>query len=51
MPTKSVFYLYPIEFNLQYQKPEEIIAMENEILQEFKKMKASKDGDVECNPS
>lgn len=35
----------------QYKKPKEILLMEKEIQEEFKKLKASKDGDVDCTPS
>ncbi|XP_048747619.2 protein DPCD-like isoform X2 [Ostrea edulis] len=34
-----------------YKKPKEILQMEKEIQEEFKKLKASKDGDVDCTPS
>ncbi|XP_013397786.1 protein DPCD [Lingula anatina] len=36
---------------LNYEKPKEILAQEKILQEEFKKMKAAKDGDVECNPS
>lgn len=35
----------------QYKKPKEILLMEKEIQEEFKQLKASKDGDVDCTPS
>ncbi|XP_064602381.1 protein DPCD-like isoform X2 [Liolophura sinensis] len=34
-----------------YKKPSEILAMEKSVQEELLKIKASKDGDVECNPS
>ncbi|XP_011423586.3 protein DPCD [Magallana gigas] len=36
---------------ITYKKPKEILLMEKEIQEEFKKLKASKDGDVDCTPS
>ncbi|KAJ8317489.1 hypothetical protein KUTeg_005393 [Tegillarca granosa] len=36
---------------ITYKKPKEIIEMEKQMQAEFKKMKASKDGDVDCTPS
>ena len=36
---------------VQYQKPHEVLEMEKQLQEEFKKMKASKDGDIDCNPS
>jgi hypothetical protein len=37
---------------LQYEKPAEILAMEELLRQQMKKMKTTlQDGDVECNPS
>nr|XP_022338733.1 protein DPCD-like isoform X1 [Crassostrea virginica] len=36
---------------ITYKKPKEILQMEKEIQEEFKKLKASKDGDVDCTPS
>lgn len=38
-------------FMFQYQKPFEVYALEQKILEELKKMKTSKEGDVQCNPS
>ena len=35
----------------QYKKPSVIIDMEKSLQEEFKKMKASQDGDVDCTPS
>jgi hypothetical protein len=35
----------------QYEKPQPYLEMEKRIFSELSKMKASKDGDVECNPS
>lgn len=35
----------------QYEKPDQILQMEKEVQDELKKLKASKDGDVECSPS
>ncbi len=35
----------------QYEKPLEILQMEKAVQTELKKLKASKDGDVECTPS
>lgn len=35
----------------QYKKPKAIIDMEKQIQTEIKKMKAAKDGDVDCTPS
>lgn len=47
----SVFFTSR-RFNLlQYTKPAAVLQMEKELQEELKKMKASKDGDVECNPS
>ncbi|XP_030044792.1 protein DPCD [Microcaecilia unicolor] len=34
---------------ITYHKPKEILALEEELQKELKKLKASKDGDVECN--
>nr|XP_033796188.1 protein DPCD isoform X2 [Geotrypetes seraphini] len=34
---------------ITYQKPKEILALEEELQKELKKLKASQDGDVECN--
>ncbi|XP_022097728.1 protein DPCD-like [Acanthaster planci] len=36
---------------ITYKKPQEILKMERLVQQEIQKIKASKDGDVECNPS
>ncbi|GFO46260.1 protein dpcd-like [Plakobranchus ocellatus] len=36
---------------VSYKKPQEVLEMERKFLQEMKKMKASKDGDVDCTPS
>ncbi|KAK7482052.1 hypothetical protein BaRGS_00026744 [Batillaria attramentaria] len=36
---------------VSYQKPKEVLDMEQSLQAEFKKMKASKDGDIDCNPS
>ncbi|RUS79427.1 hypothetical protein EGW08_012804 [Elysia chlorotica] len=36
---------------VSYKKPSEVLNMENKFQQEVKKMKASKDGDVDCTPS
>ncbi|XP_070541053.1 protein DPCD-like [Ptychodera flava] len=36
---------------INYKKPQEILDMEKTLIEELKKLKASKDGDVECNPS
>ncbi|KAK3094906.1 hypothetical protein FSP39_007738 [Pinctada imbricata] len=36
---------------ITYKKPKEILQMEKEIQDEFKKLKASKEGDVDCTPS
>ncbi|EDV20765.1 uncharacterized protein TRIADDRAFT_31259 [Trichoplax adhaerens] len=36
---------------ISYQKPSQIIEHEKALHKELRKMKASKDGDVECNPS
>ncbi|XP_038070486.1 protein DPCD-like [Patiria miniata] len=36
---------------IMYKKPQEILKMERLVQQEIQKIKASKDGDVECNPS
>ncbi|XP_062579092.1 protein DPCD-like [Saccostrea cucullata] len=36
---------------ITYKKPKEILQMEKEIQEEFKKLKAAKDGDVDCTPS
>ena len=38
-------------FSLQDKKAVKILQLEKGILQEFKKMKAEKDGDVECAQS
>jgi len=35
----------------QYQKPPEVYGLEKKILQELKKIKPCKEGDVQCNPS
>ena len=37
--------------SFQYKKPSVIIDMEKSLQEEFKKMKASRDGDVDCTPS
>ena len=36
---------------LQYKKPKGIVEMEKSIQMELKKLKAEKEGDVECNQS
>ncbi|XP_069677865.1 protein DPCD isoform X2 [Periplaneta americana] len=36
---------------ITYQKPFEVYALEQKILEELKKMKTFKEGDVQCNPS
>ncbi|WAR21965.1 DPCD-like protein [Mya arenaria] len=36
---------------VSYKKPVQILDMEKALLVEFKKLKASKDGDVDCTPS
>ncbi|KAK6178062.1 hypothetical protein SNE40_012898 [Patella caerulea] len=36
---------------VSYKKPEEILKLEKLVHEEIKKMKASRDGDVDCNPS
>ncbi|KAL5022629.1 hypothetical protein ScPMuIL_001784 [Solemya velum] len=36
---------------ITYKKPQEILKMEKVLHEEFKKMKAMKDGDVDCTPS
>ena len=47
-----IMHGFTIAFNFfQYEKPGEILAMEKQLITELKKMKALKDGDVECNPS
>lgn len=38
-------------YMFQYQKPPEVYGLEKKILQELKKIKPCKEGDVECNPS
>jgi hypothetical protein len=35
----------------QYQKPLEVYGLEKKVLQELKKIKPCKEGDVQCNPS
>lgn len=44
-------FFTPLTIILQYKKPKEILQMEKEIQEELKKLKASKDGDVDCTPS
>lgn len=52
MENHIYYYLFtPLTIILQYKKPKEILQMEKEIQEEFKKLKASKDGDVDCTPS
>ncbi|XP_076461832.1 protein DPCD-like [Babylonia areolata] len=36
---------------ISYKKPQEVLQVERLLQEEFKKLKASKDGDIECNPS
>ncbi|XP_035673611.1 protein DPCD-like [Branchiostoma floridae] len=36
---------------ITYEKPAGVLEMERQVMQELKKLKAAKDGDVECNPS
>lgn len=40
-----------MQFFFQYKKPKVIIDMEKQIKSELKKLKAAKDGDVDCTPS
>lgn len=49
--TFIITFFTPLTIILQYKKPKEILQMEKEIQEEFKKLKASKDGDVDCTPS
>ncbi|PVD29761.1 hypothetical protein C0Q70_09018 [Pomacea canaliculata] len=35
----------------RYHKPQAVLEVERTLQEEFKKMKAAKDGDVDCNPS
>lgn len=43
--------LFTYLFNFQYKKPKVIVEMEKQIKSELKKLKAAKDGDVDCTPS
>ncbi|KAK7109088.1 protein DPCD-like [Littorina saxatilis] len=36
---------------VSYQKPREVLDMEKQLQDEFKKMKATQDGDIDCKPS
>ncbi|KAL8580196.1 hypothetical protein ACOMHN_049256 [Nucella lapillus] len=36
---------------ISYKKPAEVLQIERLLQEEFKKLKASKDGDIDCNPS
>ncbi|XP_025093452.1 protein DPCD-like [Pomacea canaliculata] len=36
---------------ISYHKPQAVLEVERTLQEEFKKMKAAKDGDVDCNPS
>ncbi|XP_077992785.1 protein DPCD-like [Glandiceps talaboti] len=36
---------------ISYKKPSEVLAMETAVLAELQKVKSSRDGDMECNPS
>ncbi|XP_071090278.1 protein DPCD-like [Haliotis cracherodii] len=36
---------------ISYQKPKEILDIEKQLQEEFKKMKATSDGDMDCRPS
>ena len=40
---------YPLV--MQYKKPDDILKLEKELQAELKKLKAEKEGDVECNQS
>lgn len=39
------------DFVFQYKKPPTILEMERTLQAEFSKLKATKDGDVDCTPS
>ena len=41
----------PVAVLLQYKKPKAIVEMEKFLQMELKKLKAEKQGDVECNQS
>lgn len=49
MPASVV--MGPVPFILQYKKPKDIVEMEKTLQMELKKLKAEKEGDVECNQS
>ncbi len=42
---------FVFDFPYQYKKPKSILEMERLVQQELGKLKAAKDGDVECAPS
>lgn len=38
-------------YSLQYKKPKELLVFDKIVKEELQKLKAGKDGDVDCTPS